>query len=136
MGKERTWVFLMHILLLFTSGCSPVPRPDGISEQEAIEAAVEIASASRPEISSGQTTPTNVRAERMALAEAIRHIGAGDEIPSGQAAELPVWLVSMDGIWLDEFPRPEDYPTPEPYRHLMIILNAKSGAEIESTFRP
>jgi hypothetical protein len=42
----------------------------------------------------------------------------------------------MDGIWLDEFPRPTDLPTPEPYQHFIIIIDAKSGAPIESAARP
>ena len=135
MCNVRTSVYLMPVLLLFAS-CSLLPRTDGISEQDAIKVAVEIASVPRPEISAGQTTPTNLRAERMTLGEAFQRIHAGEEIPSGRSADLPVWLVFMDGIWLDEFPRPADLPTPEPYRHLVVILDAKSGAEIESTFRP
>jgi len=42
----------------------------------------------------------------------------------------------MDGLWLGEFPRPTDVPTPEPYQHFMIIIDAKSGLEIESAALP
>jgi hypothetical protein len=42
----------------------------------------------------------------------------------------------MEGIWLDEFPRPEEFPLPAPYHHDAVILDAKTGLDIEASASP
>jgi len=134
---------MRHVLLLLgaillLAGCgNESRRPDqGISEQEAIASALEIASTSRPELSGAQVPPTDIHAEQMSLGEAIKRIDNSASVPAGYDPEMPVWLVTMDGIWFDEFPRPTDLPTPEPYRHYLVIVDGKSGMGIQVTARP
>jgi len=128
---------MLFMVLLF-SGCANGSNPtnEGISEQEAIDAALKSAAMSRPEISGSQANPSSVQAEQMSLGEAVRRIDENSSVATGYSPDMLVWLVTMDGIWLDEFPRPTDLPTPEPYQHFIIIIDAKSGLEIESSARP
>ena len=139
MRKIEIWqclFSLLTILLLF--GCARESRvtDNSISKQEAIDIALKITSMSRPEISGSQVTPSNVHAEQMTLGEAIKRISENSDVASGYTPDMLVWLVTMDGVWLDEFPRPSDLPTPEPYQHSTIIIDAKTGFEIESSVRP
>ncbi len=63
--------------------------------------------------------------------------GFGERAPDPAAdPALPVWLVTLDGGWLDEFQRPTDSPTPWPDRHTATILDAQTGPEIKSSARP
>ena len=139
MYKTVTWTYLLALfVVLLLPGCPAEANKahEEISEQEAIDAAIESASMSRPELSGSQVTPSHVQAERMTLGEAVKRIDENNRVAAGYSPTLVVWLVTMDGIWLDEFPRPMDLPTPEPYRHLIIIIDANSGLEIESAARP
>jgi hypothetical protein len=135
--ETRTYLLVLF-MFLFLSGCSKESNTldESISEQEAIGAALKSASMSHPEISGSQVAPSNVHAEQMTLGEAVNHIDENNSVAAGYSTEMLVWLVTMDGIWLDEFPRPRDLPAPEPYRHFFIIIDAKSGSEIESAARP
>ncbi|HEY3311882.1 MAG TPA: hypothetical protein VGK00_09605 [Anaerolineales bacterium] len=127
-------VFIISIL----SACVPISGfPfDGITRQKALDIALASASTSRPEISAPQVQPFNVQAEKLPLTEALKRLSAGNTPAAGFDPQLPVWLVSMDGLWLDEFPRPDGFPTPQPYRHFFVILDAKTGMEIESAAKP
>jgi hypothetical protein len=56
MGKLKTFLYLFFLIMLSLSGCkqgSKVPGK-GINQQEAIDAAIKIASHSQPEISGSQ----------------------------------------------------------------------------------
>src|SRR5262245_3505413 len=139
MRKTETWRCIFALfMILFLSGCSKgsSTTKDRISEQEAIDTALKSASVSRLEISGSQVTPSNVHAERMTLGEAVKRIDEKNSVAAGYSPDMLVWLVTMDGVWLDGFPRPTDLPTPEPYQHFIIILDAKTGLEIESSARP
>lgn len=107
-----------------------------ISNQEAIDVALEIASSSRPEISGAQIPPYNITAEQMTLNEAVKHINPSNEVAVSYDPNMMVWFVTMEGIWLDEFPRPEDFPTPVPYHYYSVILDAKTALEIEISASP
>ena len=132
MRKTETWAYcLVLLIVLLFSGCSKASNK-GISEQKAIDAALKSASMSRPEMSGSQVTPSNVHADQMTLGEAVKRIDENDDVAARYSPDMLVWLVTMDGIWLDEFPRPTGLPTPEPYRHFFMILDEKSGLEIES----
>jgi hypothetical protein len=139
MRKIEIHTYLLALLItLILSGCGggPAIPEDGISEQEAIDAALNIAAMSHPEISGSQVTPSNIHAEQMSLGKAVKRINENNNVAAGYTPDGMVWLVTMDGIWLDEFPRLTDMPTPVPYRHFLIILDAKSGLEIETAARP
>ena len=91
---------------------------------------------SRPEISGSQVAPSNIHAEQTTLSKATKLISGSNDVATGYTPDILVWFVTMDDIWLDEFPRPTDLSTPEPYQHFIIIIDAKSGLEIESAARP
>jgi hypothetical protein len=136
-SETSTCLFVLCMALLF-SGCSKGSNTinDGISEEKAIDAALKSAAISRPEMSGSQVTPSNVHAEQMTLSGAVKRIDESNSVAAGYSPDMVVWLVTMDGLWLNEFPRPTDVPTPEPYQHLIIIIDATSGIEIESAARP
>jgi hypothetical protein len=141
--KKQSMQALIAFIFSLLAGCSifgrELTRPTAtanLSRQEAIEFALKNASHSRPEISGAQVTPVNVQARQMTLAEAVKRLDNDGQVAAGYDPKMTVWYVTMDGIWLDEFPRPADFPTPEPYRHFMIILDARSGLEIESSLKP
>lgn len=122
---------ISHILLWATvlrtlSGCvieSPVAKRE-INQQEAISTAIAIAALSIPEISGSEVAPYNIHAEKMTLEEAVKRLN-----PSAPEEYLntTVWLVTMDGLWL-----PATVPgvDQKPYKHLSIVLDAKTGLEI------
>ena len=134
-------------LVLVLAACAGARQPDPptptvttaglISQSTAIDAALRIAMSSYPEISASLVLPRDIAATQMSLTQA-EHIvqGLTAPVPAGYPADLPVWLVTMEGRWLDEFPRPTDSPTPEPYGHLAVILDAATGLEIEAIHQP
>ena len=138
MRKTEIWQCLFSCLIVFSfsacAGASDVGNNE-IDQQEAIDIATEMASMSMPpEISGSQVAPSNVSAEKMTLGEAAQRINANDSVPSEYSLAMPVWLVSMDGIWLPA--TVPDLPTPEPYRRLSIIIDAKTGQEIMRNLQP
>ena len=109
-----------------------------VGEQQAIAAALESASTSRPEISGPQEKPSNINAQKMTLAEAVKKINKNNQPASEYDPKMTVWFVTMDGLWLGEMSAPGDVPAPEPvpYHHYAIIIDAKTGSEIESSLSP
>jgi hypothetical protein len=107
-----------------------------IREQEAIDAALETASTSRPEISGPQKEPSNIRAEQITLDEALKKMSKENQPPSGYDPNMIVWLVTMEGLWLNEMDAPGVAITPAPYRHYAVIIDANTGSEIESFLTP
>ena len=138
MGKFKTYQCLFFIIMLLLSGCKQASNAPGkgLNQQQAIEAALKIAAMSQPEISGAQVTPFNVHAELMALGQAIKRIQENNRVDAGSDPEMLVWLVTMDGLWLDEFPLPTGMPTPEAYHHFSIIIEQKTGLEVESSAHP
>ena len=129
---------------LFLAACRGTRQPAAttptaqlISEQAAIDAAIRIAMNSRPEVSGSQVLPREIQARQLTLAGALQIISGHDgSVPAGYQPDMPVWAVTMDGWWTDVFPRPTDSPTPQPYRHLTVILDAVTGLEIEGSLQP
>ena len=117
-------------------GSQTSPPSPFISEQQAIEIAIKSASMGRPELSGAKIPPKNVRAEQMTLAAALKRVMGDVGVPAGEDPNMMVWVVSMEGIWTDEFPRPTGIPSPEPYHRFSVILNAKTGAEMGSAASP
>ena len=129
------------VLLLLSAGCSanadstatPTANPF-ISQEAAVERAIQNTAQSRPELSGAKVAPQNVRAEQMTLAGATQRYFANVNLNHDPAT--PVWVVTLEGIWLDEFPRPTELPAPAPYRHVVMILNARTSEEIAMSVRP
>jgi hypothetical protein len=138
-----SWIEALSALLLVSCGTGQIVPSSTksvalIKQEWAINNALEIARSSQPEIGPAQTDPTNLQAELMSLADAQNQLNIQDEIPSGYLPGQPVWLISMDGIWADETPcQQEDCQfTPPPYHHYAIIMDARTGLEIEGSYRP
>lgn len=123
-------------MILLFSGCASESLADdaSITQQDAMEIAVEIASVSIPEFGASQVAPSNIRAEKMTLAEAAERLHSSSQNTfSEESPDMQVWLVSMDGIWL--LP---DVPgiRQKPYRHLSIVMDANAGLEIFRNAQP
>ena len=83
MYKTVTWTYLFALfIVLLLPGCSAQSNTtyEEISELEAIDAALESASMSRPELSGSQVTPSHVQAERMTLGEAVKRIDENNRV--------------------------------------------------------
>lgn len=133
--KQILWAALVFGLLV---SCTSLRKgsSSSISEQEAIDAALEVASTSRPEISGPQEEPSNIRAEQITLDEAVKKMSKDHQPLSGYDPNMTVWFVTMDGIWLNEMDAPGVVITPAPYRHYAVIIDANTGSEIESFLTP
>ena len=133
--KQILWAALVFGLLV---SCTSLRKGSSstISEQEAIDAALEVASTSRPEISGPQEEPSNIRAEQITLDEAVKKLSKGHQPRSGYDPNMTVWFVTMDGLWLNELDAPGVVITPAPYRHYAVIIDANTGSEIESFLTP
>jgi len=129
-------IFTLALSLL--TGCQPFSSNSNspISKQEAIDTAIEIASTSRPEVSGAQITPYNITSEQMTLVRAVKRLYRKNEVAVGSDPQMTVWFVRMEGIWSDEFPRPGGFPIPVPYHHYAVILDAKTGLDIEVSASP
>ncbi len=135
----RSTILLLLAFLLSACVSAGVPAatatPRLMSREQAIEIAVKSASMSRPEVSPALTAPTNIQAERMSLAEAMR-LANDRNIRCTQCASVPVWYITMDGLWRDEMPAPGVTVTPGYYHHATVILDAVTGNEFSSSLRP
>ncbi len=129
------------LLGIFLAGCISPPwaAPTSavkIGREQAIAAAVRIASQSAPEISGALVTPQNIQAEQITLKEAMQRMGSQMQLPTSYRADTPVWIVTMDGLWASEAQAPGVAATQIPYHHYFVILGASTGMEIESELRP
>ncbi len=132
--------FIFALALILLPSCKPYSSTIDpyIGKQEGIDAAMEIASTSRPEISGAQEEVSNIGAEQMTLDEAVKKINKNNQPAAGYDPAMIVWFVTMDGLWLGEMSAPGSGPTPEPvpYHHYAIIIDAKTGLEIRSSLLP
>jgi hypothetical protein len=118
------------------SGCGMLTGKGLLSQEQAIAAAVQDASMSRPEVSEALVTPQNIRAEQMQLGEALKLLPDNASMPPGADPQTPVWVVTVDGLWADEMEAPGITATQVPYRHYLLVLDAVTGMEIASSLRP
>ena len=140
--KQAILIFSIAFIL---AGCGApgqggaTSTPSGLlSKQQAINAARENAASSRPEVSGALVTPANVQAELMPLGEAQRRLGESTPSAGGESADTPVWYVTMEGLWAGEASAPGTTlaATQPPYHSFTLILDARTGLEIESLLRP
>jgi len=93
-----------------------------------------MASVSIPEIGGSQVAPSNIHAEKMTLEEAAKRLNSNPQNAfSEESPEKQVWLVSMDGIWVQA-----DVPgvVQQPYRHLSLVIDAVTGLEVFRNMQP
>ncbi len=137
----------MRAIVLFISlllaACRPAVMsvgtatpPSFITRQQAIANALGITSSSAPEISGAQVPPVNIQAEQTTLAQAVQRMNSRGGLPKGYAPDLPVWYVTMDGLWANEVQAPGVTATQVPYHHYFLILDAVTGMAIETALRP
>jgi len=139
----KLWGFAIVLALtLVGAACggvgSPTPTSAGlISEQQAIDTALRSASFSRPEVSGALVTPMAVQAEQLMLAEAATRVDSGADFGTAYKLEMPVWLVTMEGLWMPDGLALSVTPVvTETYHHFAIILDAVTGQEIFSSLQP
>jgi hypothetical protein len=131
-------------LVTLLAACGPAAPPATatpagmITRERAIELALALAAESRPEVSGALATPENVAAEAMPLRAAVARLHGSASPAAGYDPEMPVWLVTMDGLWASEATAPGVTPPPTPplLRRFAVILDAMTGLEIESVLRP
>jgi hypothetical protein len=137
---QRNSKTICLLALFLITSCKSISQSSSpsITKQEAMEVAIEIASMSRPEIDGLQGEISNIHAEQMTLDEAVKKIDERNQPSSLYDPNMMVWFITMDGLWLGGMSIPDAVttPTPVPYHHYAIILDAKTGAEIESTLTP
>ncbi len=133
-------VILMCLLL---ASCSKVPVAANtltiislLSREQAIAAALQNASMSRPEVSGALVSPQNVQAEQMTLSEAMKRLPGNPSVPARYKPQMLVWVVTMDGLWASEVQAPGITATQAPYHHYLVVLDAITGMEIESSLQP
>jgi hypothetical protein len=134
---SRKILFQTFVLIILT-GCRSATETSitDVSKQQAIDAALAVVSSSRPEVSGPQIEPSNIRAEQMTLGEAVKKMSKDRQPASGYDPNMIVWFITMDGLWLNEMDAPGVVITPAPYHHYAIIIDAKTGSEIESFLTP
>ncbi len=104
-----------------------------LSDEEAIQIALDQARVGASEISAAQAEPNNIQAEPMTFAEAAERLTGSATVGRGDDPDMTVWLVTMDGLWLDEFPRPAGVPTPEPFHRYTVVVDALTGGVLMTT---
>lgn len=137
-GTGRIFIILTSFALL--AGCKSIIKPSDsyISEQQAMDAALATASSSHPEMSGSQAIPSNVTAKQMTLLEAVKMINKNNQPATGYDPTMMVWFVTMDGLWLGEMSAQGIVSIPElvSYHLYAIIIDAKTGLELESSLSP
>jgi len=137
----------LFLPILFLAGCgsTPVPSPTPgptpldaavITREQAIATAFKIASTSVPEISGALVAPSNVQAKLITLGQAMQQMFGNADAPRGYAADMPVWYVTMDGLWANQAQAPGITAAQMPYHHYIVVLVASNGMQIEGSLRP
>lgn len=119
---------LAFALMGCTAGASITDVP--VSRQAAIDTALEAARTSRPELGASQVEPTLVTAELLTLADARARLqdGAVGVGTGGEDRQL-VWLVILNGAWVNQPPGQSN--TPAPLATMALLIDAQSGREVE-----
>jgi hypothetical protein len=123
------------IALEITTESLLAPARTLITEQAAIETAVMMASQTQPEISGARVLPHNIQAKQTTLMAALQSIGGSFEPGTTHDPSMLVWIVTMEGEWTNEFPRPADIAPPPPYTRYIVILDARTGRSIMTAAR-
>ena len=133
---NRDILFVIVLFLLAACNSLSEKSQSYISKQEAIDTALDVASTSAPEISGPQEELSNIQAEKMTLEQAVKKLNKNDQPAVGYDTNMIVWLVTMDGLWLGEMLAPGNTHEPVPYRHYAIIIDAKTGSQIQAALLP
>lgn len=134
---------LIGLVLAALVGCGSLNKDSAtptssnlIDQQKAIDIALQMAMSSLPEVSGSKVLPREIEANEMTLEEAVKIVWGNADVPAGYQPTISVWVVTMEGYWTDEFPRPTGLPTSEPYRHFAVIIDATTGLGIGGSHSP
>jgi hypothetical protein len=107
-----------------------------LMRQQAIDAAMRIASSSRPEVGAPVGPLSVAKVEQTTLGEALQRLPGKPSPSAGYGPNMPVWYVAIDGLWPAAAPALGATTTQVPYRQLVAILDARTGMEIETWMTP
>ncbi|HEX8992881.1 MAG TPA: hypothetical protein VF784_14470 [Anaerolineales bacterium] len=134
------------ILLLFSlllGACSSAIPPAAtatfvgpITYDQAIGLAMQIVSSASSEAKGEVVFPSRVNAQKMTLAEALKSSPGENAVPAGYDPQVLVWYVTMDGRWANTIQDPGYAATQQPLHHAVVILDTRSGKQIESWLTP
>lgn len=117
------------------SGATAAPTLHAtITQGQAIDTAV--AQARGDQVTAPLEEPRNPQAELMTLAAAYQRLAMQALDSPGQTQDGPAWLVTLEGSWQIASTGAADAPTPEPYHHYWVILDATTGALVTYTVGP
>jgi len=131
------------LLLAWLAAACAAPRPVAptatpltpITESAARTLALAIATHDDFHFTAAAGPITNIRAELLPFPAALANLNA-QQLPCGPdptqaAAPDAVWLVTMDGDWPQNFPvLATPAPTWPPWRTLVVVLDAHTGARV------
>ncbi len=123
-GWRHPLIALILAILVSCSGQQTCTSGPVMTRQEAIDFAIRAASSAQPEISGALVEPRNPQAEQMTLLEATKRVTGNESLAPGEDPAVLVWVVTVEGLWADESPRPTGVPPPGPYHSYTIVLNA------------
>jgi hypothetical protein len=106
-----------------------------IGEQQAIAIAVKVASTNSFHFTGTSEQPTHIKTVLGTLENATAKLQSeGNAVAYDSVtnrSDTKVWVVTMDGLWPRNFPPPLPNESPrEPWHHLAVIVNAKTGDTI------
>lgn len=136
-GRRLAILLTLGVLALALAGCTAgAPTTEvPISRQAAIDAALQAARTSRPELGASQVEPRLVSAELLTLAAARDRLQEdGVAVGAGGDDRQLVWLVILNGAWVNEPPGQTNPPSP--LTTMALLIDAQSGLEVEGYSRP
>lgn len=135
---------LLSLTLLFASctatlDSAPATASGPLTRQQAIDAAMRIASSSKPEVGAPIGSLSIAKVEQTTLGEALQRLPGKPSPSAGYSPQMQVWYVAIDGLWPALPPNPPNLGTTStqvPYHQLVAILDARTGMEIETWMTP
>ena len=132
---------LLSLTLLFaactaTLDSATATASGPLTRQQAIDAAMRIASSSKPEVGAPIGTLSITRVEQTTLGEALQRLPGKPSPSAGYSPQMQVWYVAIDGLWPALPPNLGASATQVPYHQLVAILDARTGMEIETWMTP
>jgi hypothetical protein len=132
---------LLSLTLMFAACTAALGSPTAtasgpLTRQQAIDAAMRIASSSKPEVGAPIGSLSIAKVEQMTLGEALQRLPGKPSPSAGYSTQMQVWYVEIDGLWPASPPDPGAIATQVPYHQLVAILDARTGMEIETWMTP
>jgi hypothetical protein len=139
--QRPTSVALLAVPSAIASPAVPTSTEHFISETTATNTARQIAMRGGPSLGGAEGSLTNLHAERASSATARQRLVAqGWPTDVAESSDRMIWFVTMEGTWrLFDGPAAPITPVPtspaDVFHSLVVLLDAKTGAEIEVAAR-